>query len=280
MGTTVSNMGEVERIERFDAEQFSDDFVKCSKPVIIKNLFHDGGAFCDWSPDSLAAKLGSRQIDVWGAEPGDKFIRDQATGDHKINYKMDFDKFIEKIKVFDEQQLRPYFSLSLPGNCPELMDDVRLPGFLADKKHLSMRLWVGAKGTVTSLHYDLRNNFLFQIYGKKRLVLFDPYQSDCLYPFPKNSNVFYVSQVDMENPDLAKHPKFVKANSLTVTIDAGETLFLPPGWWHQVYTLETSIGLAFWWENYLRQCFIPSWYPLLKYRFLKERKVCFKKDDF
>ena len=48
------------------------------------------------------------------------------------------------------------------------------------------------------------------------------------------------SQVDLSAPDLAAFPKFANAVRTTVELDAGECLFLPAGWFHNVTSLPGS----------------------------------------
>ena len=53
------------------------------------------------------------------------------------------------------------------------------------------------------------------------------------------------SPVDADAPDLARYPAFAQVKVLETTLEPGDTLFLPLGWWHQVAGLEVSVSLSF-----------------------------------
>jgi hypothetical protein len=54
------------------------------------------------------------------------------------------------------------------------------------------------------------------------------------------------SGVDFVAPDLARHPAYADARPQVVTLRAGDALFLPEGWWHQVDSDGTTIAVNFW----------------------------------
>ena len=35
--------------------------------------------------------------------------------------------------------------------------------------------------------------------------------------------------------------------ALGATLDAGETLFIPHGWWHHTRSLDDAVSMNFWW---------------------------------
>ena len=46
-------------------------------------------------------------------------------------------------------------------------------------------------------------------------------------------------------PDFERYPLFREARAQKVVIHAGETLFLPCGWWHTARSLNMTISVAF-----------------------------------
>ena len=62
-----------------------------------------------------------------------------------------------------------------------------------------------------------------------------------MYPEEVLSNY---SQVDITNPDYEKFPLFKNAEPLKVTVKAGETLFIPSGWWHTTYIHNFNLTYA------------------------------------
>lgn len=58
----------------------------------------------------------------------------------------------------------PYYlsGLSLKDRLSSLQDDVFEPPDLSPKGNASQQLWIGAKGTVAALHYDVWDGFFGQ----------------------------------------------------------------------------------------------------------------------
>lgn len=80
-------------------------------------------------------------------------------------------------------------------------------------------LWVGSEGANTPCHFDTYGcNYVAQLSGKKKWILFSPQDSDKLYPTRvpyEESSVF--SRVNITDPDLMEHPAFSEAKAYEVT---------------------------------------------------------------
>ena len=97
-----------------------------------------------------------------------------------------------------------------------------------------------------SILYCLKimDNVLIQISGKKRVVLFPPSDIDCLYMKGDKSLV-----LDVDEPDLATYPLFAKATRYECDLMAGDSLFIPAMWLHNVITESFSIGVNVFWKH-------------------------------
>jgi histone arginine demethylase JMJD6 len=93
------------------------------------------------------------------------------------------------------------------------------------------------------LHYDGLHThaFLMQIDGVKEYITFPPQSEPFVYPTGPRSNI---SQIDIENPDLDRHPLFAHAVGFRFELYPGETLFVPSGWWHTARILTPSITVS------------------------------------
>mgnify|MGYP000377363487 CR=1 FL=1 len=100
-------------------------------------------------------------------------------------------------------------------------------------------LWFGPEGTHTSLHHDKNNNLLIQVHGRKRVYLVSPAQTPLLY----NTTLCF-SPIDLSCPDLERYPLAEHIQPYEVELNAGDALFIPAGWWHQIESLSISINLS------------------------------------
>ena len=107
------------------------------------------------------------------------------------------------------------------------------------------RFWLGPAGTVTPLHADYDDNLFVQIWGSKRIFLAPPHHDAFLYPKEANALLFG-SPFDPEAPDYARFPLARQAALLELTVEPGDLLYVPAGWYHQVRSLTFSLSSNRW----------------------------------
>jgi hypothetical protein len=107
------------------------------------------------------------------------------------------------------------------------------------------RFWLGPAGTVTPLHCDYDDNIFAQIWGTKRIFLAPPHHDEFLYPSEANA-VLFGSPFDPEVPDFEKFPLARQATTIECTVNPGELLYVPAGWYHQVRALTFSLSANRW----------------------------------
>ena len=108
--------------------------------------------------------------------------------------------------------------------------------------------WLGPAGTVSPLHHDRYHNLLSQAVGSKYVRLYAPSLREALYPHTEGPHAGVSSQVvDLDADHAARFPRFGAAPYADVVLNAGEMLYIPPGWWHYVESRETSFSVSFWW---------------------------------
>ncbi len=113
-----------------------------------------------------------------------------------------------------------------------LLDEIDERPFLDPQRKIEQSaLWFGPKGTFTPLHHDTCNIMFVQMWGEKRIDLLPPHRLDL---FDQSLNMY--AQLD-----LRKEPQ---AEQRTAYLQAGDALFIPVGWWHQVEALSPSTSLA------------------------------------
>ncbi|RZC17187.1 2-oxoglutarate and iron-dependent oxygenase JMJD4 [Glycine soja] len=108
-------------------------------------------------------------------------------------------------------------------------------------------VYMGVKGSWTPLHADVFRSYSWSanVCGKKRWLFLDP--SQCHLVFDRNMKTCVYNIFDEVSN--SKFPGFSKAIWLECTQNAGEIIFVPSGWYHQVHNLEDTISINHNWFN-------------------------------
>lgn len=255
MAAKPDGVNEIPRVHRPNAATFFRDYVQRNRPAILTGIVTEWDAFRLWSREYLKAKAGSVEaaISVTRAKTF-TFNFETKRYDH---VKMTFGEYLDRIvDQKDDAPERLYLMAKPIALFPMLTQDAPVQQFLAEYvpsvKDVYPNLWFGPTGNISPLHYDLAHNFLSQITGRKKAVLYDARDFSNLYPNSCLSGASNLSRVDIEQPDLARFPRFPRARRMECELKAGEVLFIPVYWWHQVYTLETSASINVWWPAGLK----------------------------
>jgi len=117
----------------------------------------------------------------------------------------------------------------------------------------AVNLWIGNRQSTTSIHCDPYENIYTVVRGAKHFILFPPTEGYLLqernypravYTRPHPGAPLQLTPIEVdENSNEASMVSWASADPtkpirgtmpLRVTIRAGETLYLPAGWWHHV----------------------------------------------
>ena len=113
----------------------------------------------------------------------------------------------------------------------------------------SVSLWAGHGGGATPIHYDMSDNFMCMLQGRKQILLFPPSDAFQLYPYRMDHPMDAFAQVDVESPDVNRFPSCSRLRGLETTLHPGEVLWLPANYWHFVKQLDEgqeNISLNYW----------------------------------
>jgi hypothetical protein len=182
------------------------------------------------------------------------FIQKEING---VTYNMS--DFIDLMLASTPEKVAPYpYNLNVQTYFPELLNYMKpeilyaksdrvnhllMPKFMFGNTHV-YEIFLGGNGARwPTLHFDalFMHTQITQLYGAKTFFLYSPAQTPFLYvnpEFPKKS------LVNIFNPDYTKFPLFKNAQGIKVTVEQGETLLFPKGWWHTTQMDGPSISLG------------------------------------
>lgn len=238
---------------------WADKVVSRRQPVVLTGCTF-GTAVADWIPENLSRACGERLVSAHVCEKGNM---DFLLRNFKFEV-MPFAQFLERA-FHSPDDTHKYYLRSMGVNMRKDPSDIRrgfpeiAPAFalpsclpqetLGDWFHSSC-LRVSGPATRLWTHYDIMDNVLCSIRGRKRVVFWPPSEADNLYIEGSSSPV-----IDIDNPDLVRFPKFARARSVTVDLEEGDMLFIPALWFHNVIAIDPCIAVNVFWRHLPRPCY-------------------------
>lgn len=114
----------------------------------------------------------------------------------------------------------------------------------------SINIWIGQPHVVAHCHYDGYHNFYAQLYGRKRFRLVRPTHWPGLYPYPFLHPSHAQAQVNVSREeDRQSFPLVGEVEAQEVILGAGDLLYIPPLWFHEVESLDVSISVNVWTDS-------------------------------
>ncbi|XP_067110024.1 2-oxoglutarate and iron-dependent oxygenase JMJD4 isoform X2 [Osmerus mordax] len=122
-------------------------------------------------------------------------------------------------------------------------------------------VYMGPKGSWTPFHADVFRSYSWSanICGRKKWLLYPPGQEDFLRD--SHGNLAYdVTAPELQDKGLFPHYDEA-CQPLEIIQEAGEIIFVPSGWHHQVYNLEDTISMN---HNWLNGCNVDIMWQFLQ----------------
>jgi jumonji domain-containing protein 7 len=239
--------GEIERIARPTVEEFQSEIAPAGRPVIITGVVDEWPARQRWTLDFFKSLVGDAEAEMRSSDKEAELFFGEFTS-----------KTVKLADYFDDIKRggppngsRPYLgNISFNSEAASpflnfLRRDFSFPRYFPDQRQLDERIWIAAAGQMSTLHNDNYHNFNAQVSGVKKFILYRP--EDDLYLYTEKHNEgCWVSRVDAFAPDVERYPLVNRAQPLACTLVAGEILYVPLFWWHQVYAETAAINLNAW----------------------------------
>jgi ribosomal protein L16 Arg81 hydroxylase len=231
------NLTEIERVETISKEDFYNHYIKKQKPLVIQKLTQDWPAYEKWNLNYIKNVAGDKTVPLYDDRP--------------VSHKEGFNTAHATMKMadyIDLLQSKPtnyrIFLYELMKEVPVLQKDFKWPQIgLRLVKQLPM-LFFGGENSKVFMHYDIdySNILHFQFHGQKQCMLFAPDQTPYLYKVPHA--LIAREDINFDEPDFAKFPALQKAKGLITTLNHGEMLYMPEGYWHYMKYLTPGFSMS------------------------------------
>ncbi|CAJ0567118.1 unnamed protein product, partial [Mesorhabditis spiculigera] len=231
---------ELAEYEHFDAERIAEK-IESGMPCVVRGFAAGWPASEKWSPEYLSNVAGGRTVPV---EIGSRY-----DGDDWNQKLMTINEFLRDFLVKQDSESPGYLAQHrLFDQIPELLDEIEPHQVEQLGAHVDWNMWFGPGGTVSSMHFDPRENFFVQIYGSKFVRLAHPSDSEKLCP--REDLLKNTSQINMQDPDgdVERFPSVAQVHTVDVVLHPGDALLIPSQFWHFVKALNTSISVSAWFD--------------------------------
>ena len=243
----------IDRRDRLTREEFLREYHRPRKPVIVGGLLDDWKARSSWTPQFFRENY--RDVAVTAGRCFDKSTRTT------VGAYVDYMEAYARGEIVETHRSPLYLEgWYFRPQCPELMEHYRSPAIFGDDwlekwffpdryDPKATAILLGPKGTFTKLHPDLLSTHSWnaQLRGSKRWIFVSPDQVDKVYLETRMMGG-YVPGTDVDAPDLERYPLLGELDMLEGVVHAGETIWFPMDWLHQVTALEESVSLT---HNYM-----------------------------
>ncbi|KAH7652266.1 tRNA(Phe) (7-(3-amino-3-carboxypropyl)wyosine(37)-C(2))-hydroxylase protein [Dioscorea alata] len=270
-------------------EEFSSLIEASNVPAVFVGVSRDWKAFSRWNPSSggldyLEEQVGSATVEAMLSTSAPVFYGDLRRHER---VPLSFSTFLTSCKLYlhhgdsskknsafmalsdpDETQSTlldspdkiylaqvPILLIESKERCPleNLMEDIRMPIFLKAKQMSAINLWMNGARSKSSTHYDPHHNLLCIIAGCKQVVLWPPSASPLLQLMPIYGEASNHSACNIDNPDLVGNATAQSPMEYAqkIILHAGDALFIPEGWFHQVDSNDLTIAVNFWWKSFM-----------------------------
>lgn len=259
-------------LENCDPENIPDEVYASTQPIILKGLVNNwplvkaGMESSERAIELLKSCYSGKLASVYFAEPGITrfaYNEDLSALNFEIR-KADISGMLDEILSTIDYEFPPirYIASNIIDiYFPTLIEEHSLPftGRYFDEHPLELAdplkgIWIGNK-TLSPCHYDAQSNIACCVVGKRKFTLFPPNQIHNLYPGPLDLTPGgpAITMVDFDNPDFEKYPRYKDAidHGQIAELEAGDAIFIPCMWWHQVQALSPfNVLINYWWNSF------------------------------
>lgn len=228
----------IERRSGLDAATLRDVYAAHGVPVVMPGWCAPWPA-ARWTPEGLAERVGDAVVQVSEGAAAD---RDRHWKRHSRS--MRFADVVADVLASPDDGLRYLIAQhrNLDGPLASLLTDLTPDPEVVQTDRLkgNVSLWFGPGGTHTPTHHDASGILLCVLYGAKRLWLAPP---DALGLFTGGGGYYATTQ--LSDPAVTAPGGPLEGEHVyEVVLQAGDTLYLPPCWWHEVRAEQVCLHVS------------------------------------
>lgn len=229
--------------EQVDPLLFKEEFYEEQKPVVIKGLAKEWPAYHKWNWTYFKELVGHTRVGLYNNIKSDAYTPINTADDYKT-----FGEYIDTISRGPAAWR--IFLFNIFDHAPQLVKDFTWPEHLMKgfvKKY--PMLFVGGATSITHMHFDIDLSHILhtQFAGRKRVLLFPYGEQHKLYrkPFEVLSLADFSNYYsDKSKIDYKLFPALKRARGYEVTLEHGDTLFMPAGYWHHMEYLDSGFAMS------------------------------------
>ena len=234
----------VDVVGTINPESFRTNYYEPMIPLVIKDLAKNWPAYNKWNWDYFRQLVGHKKVGIYNNIKSDAYT--------PINTADEYTSFSEYIDMVSKGPAAwRIFLFNIFDHAPDLTKDFVWPenlmkGFV--KKY--PMLFVGGQTSITHMHFDIDLSHILhtQFVGRKRVLLFPFEQQHKLYrkPFEVLSMADFSNYYDKEKSKLntSEFPATDLAEGYDLTLEHGDTLFMPAGYWHHMEYIDSGFAMS------------------------------------
>lgn len=225
----------VERIDSISNSEFRQEFALPCKPVVMRNYAAHWPAMQKWTYSYFQAQSGDIEVPL--------FSTAMAESDNAYLTAQDKMRFADYLDLLQQGPTKKrMFLFNLLNHIPSLSNDFDYTPISDRYLKKYPFLFFGGETSYVDIHYDLdlSHVFLTQFSGTKKVILFAPEYSKHLYQHPLTVSC----NIDFRHPDYQRYPLLRDIKGYECTLEHGDTLFMPSGYWHYIYYETDGFSLS------------------------------------
>lgn len=229
---------QIDTVQNISPKQFREEYLKPQRPLVIKGLANETPAGKTWSLDYFKTNMGECSVDLYD----NRNVNSSASAFTRPDLQMKFGDYLDIIAKNERSDLRIFLFNMFKRN-PQLKKDFPCPELFKGVLNHVAHMFFGGRDTSVRMHYDidLSNVLHTHFGGKKRVILIAPEYKAHLYCLPLNT----YSLVDVHNPDYKKYPALLSVKGYDLTLEHGDTLFMPSGYWHYMTYVQVGFSVSY-----------------------------------